>query len=654
MTTEQQRTNSKGNGNGNNKKPEELIHKYSGRGQAPLREAVIIAGIPYFIRKSFFEKRNEDVITVEPYIEEATKKLRPPFAEECPYIPYEFETVEEPNQYLQRAKRETIDTLYQKVKSLASIFNDVDEHTINLLSANILGSYFQDRCSTIHYLFVVGDNGTGKSAFGDTFECLGYRAVNITNATDSFWFRVFGTNEAGQVTIIAEEFDRIDEKSQVMGMLKEGYHPNAKVPRMNNENTKMDFFLPFGFKIMIAEKSPSEDKAKGLIDRSFTIKTYKGIPKYDIKEVRNPQGNRDRQRLLDQIMDLRKLLLVYKLSHFKDPLPEVDVGLDGRDKELCKPLLQLFFGLGTSKETLNEIEKILKHFLDIKNNRKADSQEALVYRIIANIISAIGEEVSTATVWDSITGSIEGYFDKYVDKEGKEYVKNPNVFYTSDYGTLNRNSTIKMIRDKFGAEMRHKEGGNVLIFNPGHVSKTGKIYGKTDGIQTKLVESEEARMADAPDAPDALSRGSHQSNLLLNEDTRAQTEAQTSGKSANGDDNLSVKDGIPLRKSESGESGESAISALQNQNQSHNPPKVKCPTCDYVEHPFYMKLHKRHCPNAPKRNYKYNCEICRKNHRKRFGTDIKEQFEDHMFGHVGNSRRTGKKQIGVKPLKMTK
>jgi hypothetical protein len=503
MTTEEQRAKSnkakgKDNGNGKDKKPEEIVHKYSSKGQAPLREAAIIAGIPYFIRIKVLEKRNEDAITVEPYIEEATKKLRPPFAEECPYVyPYEFKTMEEPNRYLRRAKGESIDTLYQKIKSLASLFNDVDENTLALLTANALGSYFQDRYSTLHYLNVLGDNGTGKSAFGDTFECLGYRAVKITNATEAFWFRVFGTNEAGQVTIIAEEFDRIDERSQIMAMLKEGYHPNAKVPRMNNENTKMDFFLPFGFKIMIAERSPNEDKAKGLVDRSFTIKTYKGLPKYDIKEVRNPQGSKERQQLLDQILDLRKVLLAYKLLHFKDPLPEVDVGLDGRDKELCKPLLQLFFGLGASKETLNEIEKALKHFLDIKNNRKADSQEALVYPIIANIVSQHGNEISTTAVWNLITNSIEGHFDKYVDKEGNEYIKNPNLFYASDYGNMYRNSIIQMIQDKFGAEMKHKENGNILIFDMSHLAKAGKIYGKTEGIQTKLVASSESAPADA-------------------------------------------------------------------------------------------------------------------------------------------------------------
>jgi hypothetical protein len=32
-------------------------------------------------------------------------------------------------------------------------------------------------------------------------------------------------------------------------------------------------------------------------------------------------------------------MLVYRLVHFDDAILDIDIGLDGRDKELCKPLL---------------------------------------------------------------------------------------------------------------------------------------------------------------------------------------------------------------------------------------------------------------------------------------------------------------------------
>ena len=155
--------------------------------------------------------------------------------------------------------KETPDSLLAKIKTQVTKVNDIDDKTANLLSLTIFNSYFQDRFSTVYYLIIVGANGTGKSSFGDTYECLGYRVVKATNTTDSFLFRIFGRNEFGQVTIIVEEFDKLDESSQTMASLKEGYHPFSKVPRMNSDNSKMEFFCPYGFKIIIAERSPNEN-----------------------------------------------------------------------------------------------------------------------------------------------------------------------------------------------------------------------------------------------------------------------------------------------------------------------------------------------------------------------------------------------------------
>jgi hypothetical protein len=351
-------------------------------------------------------------------------------------------------------------------------------------------------------LIIVGANGTGKSAFGETFECLGYRAVNITNATEAFWFRIFGTHEYGQVTIIVEEFDKMDENSQIMAMLKVGYQPNAKVPRMNSDNSKMEFFYPFCFKITIAEKSPDEDKARGVLDRSFKIKTVKGYPKYKIKEIRNPQGNPERQKKLDEMNHLRKLLLAYRLLHIKDPYKEITVGLDGRDEELCKPPLQLFYTLDASTETLTEIEKTLQYFLDIKNNRKGDSLEASVYPIVVDALSSLGKDYKTITdygddeqkrlktittteLWQQITGSLEGHFDQ--DKEGT--IRQPNTFYSDDFDRLYRSWVIGIIRDKFGAEKDHKEKGNNLIFDLDRLDKMKRIYENDGKIKTVEADS---------------------------------------------------------------------------------------------------------------------------------------------------------------------
>jgi hypothetical protein len=268
-----------------------------------------------------------------------------------------------------------------------------------------------------------------------------------------------------------------------MAMLKVGYQPNAKVPRMNNDNTKMEFFYPFCFKIIISEKSPNEDAARGVLDRSFKIKTFKGFPDFSIKEIRNPQGNIKRQKLFDEMNHLRKLALMYRLIHIKDPYREVEIGLDGRDEELCKPLLQLFYTLGATKVTLAEIEGTLEHFLTNKNKRKNDSLEASIYPIVKNMVAPDKTSISATEIWDKITSELEGYFE--LDKDGTK--KNPNVWYSADFGKKYRNTITKLICDKFGAEKDHKEKGNNLIFDYDYLQKMEKIYENKGKIKTNPI-----------------------------------------------------------------------------------------------------------------------------------------------------------------------
>jgi hypothetical protein len=524
------------------KQKDEIVNKFSNKGHGQLREAVIIEHKPYFIK--YYCSEEKQFIQVENKITEFIPNLRPPLAQEYPNNnPYEFKTVDEPQIYLQRALKETPDSLLVKIKNRVKKFNDVDDKTITLLSACVLGSYFQDRFSTIPYLIIVGANGTGKSAFGDTYECIGYRAVKVTNTTDAFWFRIFGNLEYGQVTIIAEEFDRMDESSQIMTVLKEGYQPNTRVPRMNSNNDKMEFFNPFGFKIIIGEKSPNENKARGVLDRSFKIKSYKGTPDYNIKEIRNPQGNTKRQQLFDEIDDLRKLLLIYRLMHIKDPYKEISIGLDGRDEELCKPLLQLFYTLGASGETLRELEETLQSFLDIKNKRKGQTLEAIIYPIVLNVVSEHGERISSTELWRSIVESLEGEQD----------TNNPNIFHSSEFPTLYRNTVTGMICDKFGAEPEHTREGYILTFNPDKLRKISKIY-SSGTIKTKPVdECEQVNTVNSV----------NKEPLLLDERDLTNSNQEN-------DSDLSIHD-------------VNDVHVFAD--------RKKCPYCDYEEQGFFLKIH---------------------------------------------------------------
>jgi hypothetical protein len=104
-----------------------------------------------------------------------------------------------------------------------------------------------------------------------------------------------------------------------------------------------------------------------------------------------------------------------------------------------------------------------------------------LYPIIVNLISTYGNEIPASITWDSIKSNVEGHWDE----------RKPNEYQTSEYGTIYRNTITNIIRDKFGAKPKHKETGNVLIFNLEKVVRAGKIYNRKINIQTKLRQTED-------------------------------------------------------------------------------------------------------------------------------------------------------------------
>jgi hypothetical protein len=140
-----------------------------------LHEAIILGDTPSFIAYS----AKSDKIMTFANIEEPSRILRPPNREEYPYSPYEFADEQELAEYVKRAISETKDSLFKKAKSIVKRYNDQDNPKLSLLAIDIFWSYFQDKFSTTHYLEIVGDNDTGKSSLGNTYEAVGYRAVNM-------------------------------------------------------------------------------------------------------------------------------------------------------------------------------------------------------------------------------------------------------------------------------------------------------------------------------------------------------------------------------------------------------------------------------------------------------------------------------------------
>jgi hypothetical protein len=431
-----------------------------------LHEAIILGGIPRLIS---YAPKFDRILPFE-NIQEPSRILRPPNREEYPYLPYEFKDEQELEECLKRAKSETIDSLYQKAKSIIKKYNDQDEHKLILLAIDLFWSYFQDKFGTTHYILVVGDNDSGKSSIGNTFEAVGYRVVNMTSPTAANIFRVFGLIEPGQCVLVLDEADKIDGDVDIMNILKSGYDYNKRVPKTNSNTWKQEFFYVYGLKIIIAEKSPSRFKAKGLLDRAFGFTVYPGEPQLDIKEV-TARHERDPQldQALNELLDFRKLMLVYRLLHFEDSIVDLDIGVIRRNRELCKPYLRLFYNTAAH----SEIMETFQTFLDSKNSKKSGSIEAILIPVIIDITEQHGDQVPSNDVWELIKDGLNG------ESNGS------NEYRISDY-TLYRNTITRILEDKFGAEVKHTNKGNKIIFNLEKLRRIQRSYEIKIRIKTSL------------------------------------------------------------------------------------------------------------------------------------------------------------------------
>ena len=252
---------------------------------------------------------------------------------------------------------------------------------MTMLSADSIFTWFQDLFPITHYSEGIGGNDAGKSSIGFTFGYTGYRVVRGTSISGANYYRILGNVEPGQCTIIEDEADNISEDPDKVKILKAGYELDTRIPKtnMNTKNQDMNWFFPYCYKMMLAERSLNIWKAKGLVDRTFTYQCRPGKVSYSIKKVVSQTINKnpELQRLYNELLDFRKLMLCFRLVHYTDELPEIKTSVINRDEELSTPILQLFYGT----EAFEEIKEAVEFFLSQRKQRRSRSFEA---RVISN------------------------------------------------------------------------------------------------------------------------------------------------------------------------------------------------------------------------------------------------------------------------------
>jgi hypothetical protein len=455
------------------------VMKYTGTGV--LCESVLLGGLPFFV-----SYRDGLLLQLElkESMEESNRVLIPSIENEP--RPYSFNNIDEIRQYIDRAKKETLDSLWEKVRATVQSFNATDSRYIEILTADIIFSYFADRIGMTHYLFPYGRPGTGKGAMLETCHQLAYRAVLVSNATAANVYRLLGAIEIGQCSLLIDEANNLENDLFIMEVLKTGYKANGKVPRImdgSSSNAEQIFFNTFGWKMIAAERLPAEYKAEGFMSRCIPMVTYPAQPKYIIDKVVNPAGDSLLEKLNAQLQKLRKLLFAYRLIHYWEPILDLKLNIDGRDEELCSPLVRLF----RNSKVLPTIMSALYEFVKEKRQTNADSLEYKIFTITKQIIDAAkpdntptkSPKLEFMTIWNVLKDVLEG--QTFSDK--------PQSMETPAYGKI----SFKMVTQtlvKFGAKRDKGEKGNrVLKFDADRLDKFSSIYLIPDKLEIRTIDT---------------------------------------------------------------------------------------------------------------------------------------------------------------------
>jgi hypothetical protein len=454
-----------------------FIQKYSTI--SLLAESVMIGNIPYFAvaRINGDETVNitlEDSVPITDSIE-----YRPFEKEAYLYKPYSFKSREEFDDIIEKVKGEKLDTLYKKVKSIWKKYIDADDFHISICAADTIFTYFQDKIGMTHYLFFVGNNSCGKSNNLLVLKFLAYRNFTSTDMTAANIYQFLGDKEEGQGTICEDEADRIDEDRQKMAIHKNGYITGFPVSRIDTWFGRKQLRLnTFGFRGFAAERFPDPFKAKGFNQRVLEMQCYYGSPEYDIAEVINPAGAEEFQFLLDELEEIRNLMLAYRLLHFHEKIPDIKLNIKGREKQLFKPVIRVF----QNTETLKELLPVISNYVTQKREANDATFNAFLYRTITDVIrDQKSTTLPSSVIWNLIVSNLEG-----TEIPGRNLSCD-----TAEFGVISQKEVTETLKHVFGAKTKKTGGVKHLEFNNAKLQRVGKVYDLS--VKVEILKEDEIR-----------------------------------------------------------------------------------------------------------------------------------------------------------------
>ena len=385
------------------------------------------------------------------------ERIKPTPPSKYPYEPYQFsfrEMFEEPD-----PKK-----LFEEILEEFRKFVDVEDEIRILMTSAVMLSYIQEDFETMPYLYLLGDNESGKSHTLQLFAALCYRPLYGVSIPSADLYTFLGVD--GHIpTIIEDEIQGIERDTEKAKIWKTGYKRGAKVPRIvlkPNGEREIEYYPSYCLKIAAGEKLI---KLKGLSERFIIIPMVEGDP------VKDEYEREDYERF----KAIRKKLLMWRMIHLIDspPLPKLELPwLRKRMKEIYKPLLMVARLHPIHYQTL---EKFVKARVEEKNEAKRNSLEGFLTKIVASLVKEKkSNEIPFLDIWSRIKFELDV----------EESPSRPDRLETDAYGVLTKQKVGRRLREALGSRVqrRWEEGRATVIhiFDLSKLEKCIKRYRLTD------------------------------------------------------------------------------------------------------------------------------------------------------------------------------
>lgn len=138
-------------------------------------------------------------------------------------------------------------------------------------------------------------------------------------------------------------------------------------------------------------------------------------------------------------------MLIARLLHFHEKIPDVKLNIKRREKQLFKPIIRIF----QNAKTLDELLPVISKYVTQRREANFSTLHAFLYRAVRDMIkSRKTSQLESGFIWEYIKSNLPG-----ADAPGKAL-----SYDTSEFGIITQKEIIKPLSMFLGPNPRRVTG----------------------------------------------------------------------------------------------------------------------------------------------------------------------------------------------------